>query len=56
MVLQSSRSNTVEENAQLLTHRVIAKKPNDKSPEVTHALPGFLVYHLFSDPVSESLP
>lgn len=38
------------------THSVIAKKPNDKSPEVTYTLTGFLVYHLFSDPGPELLP
>jgi len=27
------------------THRVIAKKPNDKSPDVTYTLPGFLEYY-----------
>jgi hypothetical protein len=27
------------------THSVIAKKPNDKSPEITNTLPGFLVNH-----------
>jgi len=36
----------------LLTNNVIAKKPNNKSPEVTYTLSGFLVIHLFSDPAS----
>jgi len=35
---------------------VIANKPNNKSPEVTYTLTGFLVYHLFSDPGPELLP
>jgi hypothetical protein len=39
---------------QLVTHRVIAGKPKNKSPEVAYILSGFSVYHLFvATPVSE---